>query len=371
MARKSNARLREDRSGRPAHAALRRGRSDPASVHPAPRPDRRDRQGRAPRQEPLRRAPRAVLSPANGALRGPQRAAHGDERGHGHRPSAACASTAPRSTARPARATPSRACSRRPSRILACSRCCATSSRCSTPRPDAGDARQPARLSPQAAARRRPRAAARGLRLVRRGRPPRRRSPAPPAASSAAPARRPASSLGEEAHTFMTGALGVAAGRRPAAGELALRQAERAIAETVEHHAHVRWRAAFPAPAGGYRIARHGSRSSRHEVGVRLRRGIAGDAQPPRRQGRERRRDDAHPGRRPRPGGVHDHDGGLRLLHGARPVRPRRDGRRGRRGARPPGGDAPARRSAIPTTRCSSPCAPARASRCPACSTPS
>jgi DNA repair protein RecO (recombination protein O) len=50
--------------------------------------------------------------------------------------------------------------------------------------------------------------------------------------------------LGEEAHAFMTGALGAALADVPPAGELALRQAERAIAETVEHHAHVRWRAA-------------------------------------------------------------------------------------------------------------------------------
>jgi DNA repair protein RecO (recombination protein O) len=52
--------------------------------------------------------------------------------------------------------------------------------------------------------------------------------------------------LGEEAHTFMTGALGSPLADVPPAGELALRQAERAIAETVEHHGHVRWRAAFP-----------------------------------------------------------------------------------------------------------------------------
>jgi DNA repair protein RecO (recombination protein O) len=50
--------------------------------------------------------------------------------------------------------------------------------------------------------------------------------------------------LGEEAHTFMTSALGAALADVPPAGELALRQAERAIAETVEHHAHVRWRSA-------------------------------------------------------------------------------------------------------------------------------
>lgn len=50
--------------------------------------------------------------------------------------------------------------------------------------------------------------------------------------------------LGQEAHTFMTGALGAALVDVPAAGEQALRQAERAIADTVEHHAHVRWRSA-------------------------------------------------------------------------------------------------------------------------------
>ena len=55
-------------------------------------------------------------------------------------------------------------------------------------------------------------------------------------------------SLGEEAHAFMTGALGAPLAQVPPAGEVALRQAERAIAETVEHHAHVRWRAAFPGP---------------------------------------------------------------------------------------------------------------------------
>ncbi len=52
--------------------------------------------------------------------------------------------------------------------------------------------------------------------------------------------------LGEEAHAFMTGALGSALADTPAAGALALRQAERAISETLEHHAHVRLRAAAP-----------------------------------------------------------------------------------------------------------------------------
>ena len=53
-------------------------------------------------------------------------------------------------------------------------------------------------------------------------------------------------SLGEEAHAFMTGALGSALADVPAAGERALREAERAIHETLEHHAHVRLRAASP-----------------------------------------------------------------------------------------------------------------------------
>lgn len=48
--------------------------------------------------------------------------------------------------------------------------------------------------------------------------------------------------LGEEAYAFLTGALGRPLAEVPAASELALRQAERAIGETAEHHAHVRLR---------------------------------------------------------------------------------------------------------------------------------
>lgn len=53
-------------------------------------------------------------------------------------------------------------------------------------------------------------------------------------------------SLGEEAHAFMTGALGASLADAPHAADRALREAERAIAETLEHHAHVRLRAATP-----------------------------------------------------------------------------------------------------------------------------
>ncbi|HEV3230099.1 MAG TPA: DNA repair protein RecO [Solirubrobacteraceae bacterium] len=50
--------------------------------------------------------------------------------------------------------------------------------------------------------------------------------------------------LDEEAHTWMTGALAQPLTRVPTASERALHQAERAIAETVEHHAHLRLRPA-------------------------------------------------------------------------------------------------------------------------------
>ncbi len=50
--------------------------------------------------------------------------------------------------------------------------------------------------------------------------------------------------LDEEAHGFLVEALGRPLAQSPSASERALRQAERAIAETVEHHANVRWRAA-------------------------------------------------------------------------------------------------------------------------------
>jgi DNA repair protein RecO (recombination protein O) len=50
--------------------------------------------------------------------------------------------------------------------------------------------------------------------------------------------------LDEEAHRFMTEAIGRTLRDAPDASARALRQAERAIRETAEHHAHVRLRAA-------------------------------------------------------------------------------------------------------------------------------
>jgi DNA repair protein RecO (recombination protein O) len=51
--------------------------------------------------------------------------------------------------------------------------------------------------------------------------------------------------LDEEAHGFLAGALGAPLAEPPTASARALRRAERAIAETVEHHANVRLRPAM------------------------------------------------------------------------------------------------------------------------------
>jgi DNA repair protein RecO (recombination protein O) len=50
--------------------------------------------------------------------------------------------------------------------------------------------------------------------------------------------------LSQEAHEFMVEAIGRPLAQTPAADDRALRQAERAIAETLEHHAGIRWRQA-------------------------------------------------------------------------------------------------------------------------------
>jgi DNA repair protein RecO (recombination protein O) len=52
--------------------------------------------------------------------------------------------------------------------------------------------------------------------------------------------------LDEAAHAFLAGALGAPLQATPTAPDRALRQADRAIAETVEHHAGVRLRASAP-----------------------------------------------------------------------------------------------------------------------------
>ena len=48
--------------------------------------------------------------------------------------------------------------------------------------------------------------------------------------------------LGQDAHDFLVGALGRPLADAPDAPPVALQQAERAISETLEHHAHVKLR---------------------------------------------------------------------------------------------------------------------------------
>jgi DNA repair protein RecO (recombination protein O) len=54
--------------------------------------------------------------------------------------------------------------------------------------------------------------------------------------------------LGEESYWFLVGAVGKPLAEAPQASELALRQAERAIAETAAHHAHVRLQSVLRSP---------------------------------------------------------------------------------------------------------------------------
>ena len=86
------------------------------------------------------------------------------------------------------------------------------------------------------------------------------------------------------------------------------------------------------------------------QVDLRLRRGIARDARAARRQGRQRRRDDARARARAGPCRLHDHHRGVRRVHARRRHAARRACRGGRRGAGAPGGAGrqAARRSGRP-----------------------
>ena len=231
----------EDRGDRAALDPLRRGRPDPASVHARPRAAERDRQGRAARPQPLRGPAGAVLPRPRGAARGPQRPADGDRRRHGRRPRRAAR---PRRHARRRRPRLRRGGAavrdlRSPSRgVPPAGQRAGAAARRRRPGPD----RERARLPAQAAARRRDRAAARRLRGVRRDRAPAAASRAPPAGSSAARARRRRSRSTRTPTGSWSARSGAPLAQAPDGSERALRQVERAIGETAEHHAHVRLR---------------------------------------------------------------------------------------------------------------------------------
>ena len=115
--------------------------------------------------------------------------------------------------------------------------------RAAGPRPRPRHPRQRARLPPEAAAGGRLRAASRHVRLLRGAASTSSASPAPPAASSARPARPAASRSTRRATTSWSPRSGARSPRRRTRRAAALAQAERAILETLEHHAHVRLRA--------------------------------------------------------------------------------------------------------------------------------
>ena len=121
--------------------------------------------------------------------------------------------------------------------------------------------------------------------------------------------------LDEEAHAFLVDAHRPAAGR-DAGGRRARaapgRARDRRDASSTTRG--IRWRQA----ARPDRIAGSGG----DEMGLRVLRGLAGHARPARRQGRQRRGDDAHPRARARAGGLHDHHRGVRRLHARRTAFP-------------------------------------------------
>ncbi len=214
---------------------------------PGARPPRRDREGRAQNAQPLRRAAGAVLPPdaststSAAATSTPSRPPTRSTR------TARCASERPRSTPPRAPATRSRACSRPTTRAPPSSTCWRTTSRCSTatrapPRPRRSSPSGSSCSSPAASRRSSPPAPRAGRATTSAA------SRARPAASSAWPARRRPSRSRRRRTASSSPRWEDLLAEAPEASERALRQAERAIAETAEHHAHVhaasRWRAA-------------------------------------------------------------------------------------------------------------------------------
>ena len=193
------------------------------------------------RQVALRRPAGAVLPARPRALRGPQRPADRHQRRDGRRATRACARTPARSTAPPAPARPSRACSTTATRtrgvyhLLANELALLDGDPARAGRANALAFRLKlllaAGFAPQLAA-----CASCGEREHLVG--------FSGAAGGVVCAACEASAfpLDQEAHDFLVAALGRPLAEAPDAAPRALAQAERAILETLEHHAHVRLR---------------------------------------------------------------------------------------------------------------------------------
>ena len=207
--------------------------------------DRRDREGVAPAEVAVRRAARAVLPARPRALRGPGRPAHGDRRLDGRRSRGRCASNGPalgaagtglRRGAAAARLGGAERGGLQPALQLP---------RAAGRRSGGGErAGRGARLPAQAGAGGRILTGAGELCQLRGGRAPRGLLGRGRAEWSAPAARGAAFRSHEEAHRFMVDALARPLSEAPGRGPGVAAQADRAITETLEHHAHVRLRAA-------------------------------------------------------------------------------------------------------------------------------
>ena len=240
------ARILQDRGGGAAQHPLRRGRPHRPSLLGDAGADRGDREGIAAAEVAVRRAAGAVLPAQPRALRGAGGSLHGDRRLDGRRARAAARATAPALLAAgrgPATrccgcSTPSEA---EPAPPTTCS---ATTWRCSTPIRRGERAGRGARLPAEAGAGGRLLAGAGELRALRRGRAPDRvlGRRGRGGLRELRGRRLPALRGGPPVHGRGAGA-GRWRRRRWPSGAVAA-QADRAVTETLEHHAHVHLRAA-------------------------------------------------------------------------------------------------------------------------------
>ena len=245
----------QDRGDRSAKHSLRRGRSDPPPLQRHAGADQRDREGVAAAALAVRRAAGAVLPARPRAPRGARRPGDGDVGGDGRGPPGPALQRPGADGRARGAATRCFACATPRSRTRPRTTCCAATSRCSTARSRPAESRRSRWWMGPPARRRRWRsgsswrsrpASAPSSRpvLAAVSRTGSSGSPGRQAESSARSCERGGFELSPKAHQFMVEALGQPLAAAPSASERDLRQVERAISETLEHHAHVQLRAA-------------------------------------------------------------------------------------------------------------------------------
>ena len=320
----------------------------------------------------LGRAAGAAQPREPGAPRGPRRAVHDQPGGHGARPFGPARAPHLARARKPGLrggAAPARLLRAQPPGVQPALQRAGAARR----HPPAASRAQALGLPGEAAAGRGVRPRAVGLRGLRRGGAPGRVLARAPAEWSAPAARRGPSRSSEGAHAFLVEALARPLAEAPEAADRALAQADRALAETLEHHAHVRLR----------RVPRLNSRRLSPGQGTR----ISPWRPPPHKlvyafaEGSRDMRDllggkGANVAEMTRVLGAERVPAGFTITTEAcvaymRAGRAEPAGARGAggRGARAPGGGGRASGWATRATRCWCRCARAPASRCPGCST--